>query len=325
WQDDAPAPDLLPVGGPRAAGTHARFHPAAALPEDIEGAMREGHRARDDNTAVLAECAPAVERRLIDLPGGQVEVFTGGAGPVLLLMTPFNVGAGVFARQYGQLADRYRMITVHHPGVGATTVSGDLTLDGIAALYRAVLDRLGVTGPVHVLGSSFGGLVAQSFALRHPADTASLTLVGSSYKVGNRNGEVNRLSIVAAEDFDRMETHRGIAPGDRAALQELLLRCESMSPQTGLSYLDVFDAQPTLFARLPEITVPTLVLWGRHDTVIPVKAVHLLHGAIPDSRFAELADAGHFPCLTHPEDVHRLLLPFLDDHEPGHPSGEDRA
>ncbi|MEU3763404.1 aminotransferase class I/II-fold pyridoxal phosphate-dependent enzyme [Streptomyces albogriseolus] len=48
WQDDAPAPDLLPVGGPRAAGTHARFHPAAALPEDIEGAMREGHRARDD-------------------------------------------------------------------------------------------------------------------------------------------------------------------------------------------------------------------------------------------------------------------------------------
>ncbi|SCE60088.1 alpha/beta hydrolase fold, partial [Streptomyces sp. Termitarium-T10T-6] len=168
-------------------------------------------------------------------------------------------------------------------------------------------------------------LVAQSFALRHPADTASLTLVGSSYKVGNRNGEVNRLSIVAAEDFDRMETHRGIAPGDRAALQELLLRCESMSPQTGLSYLDVFDAQPTLFARLPEITVPTLVLWGRHDTVIPVKAAHLLHGAIPDSRFAELADAGHFPCLTHPEDVHRLLLPFLDDHEPGHPSGEDRA
>ncbi|PJN27395.1 beta-ketoacyl synthase [Streptomyces sp. CB02613] len=325
WQDDAPAPDLLPVGGPRAAGTHARFHPAAALPEDIEGAMREGHRARDDNTAVLAERAPAVERRLIDLPGGQVEVFTGGAGPVLLLMTPFNVGAGVFARQYGQLADRYRMITVHHPGVGATTVSGDLTLDGIAALYRAVLDRLGVTGPVHVLGSSFGGLVAQSFALRHPADTASLTLVGSSYKVGNRNGEVNRLSIVAAEDFDRMETHRGIAPGDRAALQELLLRCESMSPQTGLSYLDVFDAQPTLFARLPEITVPTLVLWGRHDTVIPVKAAHLLHGAIPDSRFAELADAGHFPCLTHPEDVHRLLLPFLDDHEPGHPSGEDRA
>ncbi len=258
-----------------------------------------------------------MERRLIDLPGGQVEVFSAGSGPVLLMMTPFNVGAGVFARQYAQLAGRYRMITVHHPGVGATTVRGDLTLDGIGTLCRTVLDRLGVTGRVHVLGSSFGGLVAQSFALRHPESTASLTLVGSSYKVGNRNGEVNRLSVVAAEDFDRMEEHRTIAPGSRAGLERLLLRCESMDPQTGLSYLDVFAAQPTLFARLPEITVPTLVLWGRHDTVIPLKAAHLLHGAIPDSRFAELTGAGHFPCLTHPEDVHRLLLPFLADNEAG--------
>ncbi|MGW0551020.1 SDR family NAD(P)-dependent oxidoreductase [Streptomyces altiplanensis] len=317
WRDDAPVPDLLPVGGPRQAGVPARFHPAETLPEDIGGAMREGHRAPDDNAAVLAECAPAVERRLIDLPGGQVEVFSAGSGPVLLMMTPFNVGAGVFARQYAQLAGRYRMITVHHPGVGATTVRGDLTLDGIGALCRTVLDRLGVTGRVHVLGSSFGGLVAQSFALRHPESTASLTLVGSSYKVGNRNGEVNRLSVVAAEDFDRMEEHRTIAPGSRAGLERLLLRCESMDPQTGLSYLDVFAAQPTLFARLPEITVPTLVLWGRHDTVIPLKAAHLLHGAIPDSRFAELTGAGHFPCLTHPEDVHRLLLPFLADNEAG--------
>ncbi|MFD7275463.1 SDR family NAD(P)-dependent oxidoreductase [Streptomyces sp. NPDC059862] len=317
WRDDAPVPDLLPVGGPRSADAPPRFHPAAALPQDIEGAMREGHRARDDNAAVLAEHAPGTERRLLTLPEGEVEVFTAGTGPVLLLMTPFNIGAGVFAHQFAQLAGRYRMITVHHPGVGATTVRADLTLDGIASLYRTVLDRLGVTGEAHVLGASFGGLVAQSYALAHPESTASLTLVGSSYKVGNRNSEVNRLSIVAAEDFDRMAAHDGLPPGGRAGVEELLLRCESMDPQTGLSYLDVFAAQPTLFARLPEIAVPTLVLRGRHDTVIPVKAVHLLHGAIPDSRYHELADAGHFPCLTHPEDVHRLLLPFLAEHEPG--------
>ncbi|WP_345942588.1 alpha/beta fold hydrolase [Streptomyces sp. SID486] len=321
WRSGTPVPDLLPVDGTGGGPGPRCFHPAGALPEDIGQAMREGHRARDDNAAVLAEHAPHVARSLVELPDGTAEVFTAGSGPALLMMTPFNIGAGVFARQFAGLADRHRLITVHHPGVGATTVARDLTLDGIADLYRAVLDALGVTGPVHVLGSSFGGLVAQSFALRHPGRTASLTLVGSSYKVGNRNGEVNRLSVVAAEDFGRIEAHGGRLRDGRAALEELLLRCESMDPKLGLSYLDVFSAQPTLFARLPEISVPTLILWGRHDTVIPVKATHLLHGAIPTSRLVQLDDAGHFPCLTHADEVHRELLPFLAAHEP---SGGER-
>ena len=152
------------------------FHPAAGLPDDIEEAMREGHRPQDENALVLAEATSAsptpVERRILKVRGGEAEVFTAGEGPVLLLMHPFNIGAGVFARQFAQLTDRFRLLTVHHPGVGGTTARDDITLDGLATLYREVLDQLGITEPVHVAGASFGGLVAQSFALRHPADTA---------------------------------------------------------------------------------------------------------------------------------------------------------
>jgi pimeloyl-ACP methyl ester carboxylesterase len=169
---------------------------------------------------------------------------------------------------------------------------------------------------VHVVGASFGGLIAQSFALRYPERTATLTLIGSSFKVGNRHGEVNRLSIVAAEDFDRITGHdpAGRLAAERPELERLLLRCESMDPRLGLSYLDVFAAQPTLLARLPDISVPTLVVHGRHDTVIPLKTAHLLHGSIPDVTYTELPGAGHFPCLTHAEEVHAVLLPFLAAH-----------
>jgi len=87
-----------------------------------------------------------------------------------------------------------------------------------------------------------------------------------------------------------------------------------MDPQLGLRYLDVFAARPDLLAKLPGLTTPTLIVQGRHDTVIPLKTAHLLHGTIPDATYEELAEAGHFPCLSHPDEVHALLVPFLAAH-----------
>lgn len=231
-------------------------------------------------------------------------------------MHPFNIGAGVFSRQFHELAEEFQVVAVHNPGVGGTTAAGDLSLAGLAELNHLALRELGITGPVHVGGASFGGLVAQTFALEHPDRTLSLSLLGSSYKVGNRMGEVNRLGTVAAEDLDAISAED--PGGDLAAQRErwlrLLLDCESMDPRIGLSYLDVFAAAPTLLAALPGITAPTLVLHGRLDTVVPLKAAHLLYGAIPDARLVELPGAGHFPFVTHAEQVHRELVPFLQRH-----------
>ena len=84
-----------------------------------------------------------------------------------------------------------------------------------------------------------------------------------------------------------------------------------MDARTGLRYLDVFAARPDLRARLPEIAVPTLVVHGRHDTVIPLKTAHLLHGLIPDAEYVEVPDAGHFPGLTDPDTVNSAITGLL--------------
>ncbi len=282
-------------------------HPAVSAPE--------GHRARNDNAAVLAEHAPGTARTLLRLPEGSVEVFTAGDGPPLILMHPINVGAGVFARQFAGLAGKYRLICMHNPGVGATTWDADVTLTGLARLYRTVLAELSVPPPFHVTGSSFGGLVAQEFALLHPAECASLVLVGCSYRAGARPG-IRSLPAVVRGEFDRMHSDGAdqATGGDSAGLEELLLRCESMDTRIGLKYLDAFAGRPSLFAQLPDIAAPALILRGRRDTMVPAKHAHLLYGAIPDAQFGELPDAGHFPCLTHPAETHRLLLPFLAAH-----------
>ncbi|MCM2416763.1 alpha/beta fold hydrolase [Streptomyces sp. RKAG293] len=311
-----PGTDLLEIGGPSDAlgAARAHYHPAEALPPDVREALAEGRPSGSGtgNFDVLRERAPSAVRHLLRLPDGEVEVFDCGSGPTVLMMPPFNMGGGVFAGQFAGLADRYRMLVVHHPGVGATTSASDISLEGIAGLYRRVLDQLGPAGPVHVVGTSFGGLLAQSFVLAHPGRAASLTLLCSSYKYANRAGEVNRLETIIEEDLDRHAA--ADVPGfgqRRAEYADVLSRCESMAPHIGLRYLDVFAEQPDLLGRLGDIAVPALIVAGGLDAVVPLKTSHLMHGAIPDARYRELPHAGHFPTVTDSDGVNAVLAEFL--------------
>ncbi len=289
------------------------YHPADSMPEAIRDAFEERLQPRNDNVAVLQETDPAIERRMIALPKGEVEVFIAGAGPTVLLIHPFNIGAGFFAPQFRELSRYFRMVAVHAPGVGSTRVSAsDFSFPGLARLSMKVLRELDLSMPVHVLGASFGGVTAQAFALEYPNETASVTLLGSSYKVGNRR-DVNRLAVVARADIDGVlkNTVSERLRQQRDQIVELLLRCESMDPRTGLSYLEEFSKQPDFLTKLPLIAAPTLIVHGRFDSAITVKTAHLLHGAIPNARYEEIADAGHFPSLTSSDQINRILLEFL--------------
>ncbi|MGW0013577.1 alpha/beta fold hydrolase [Streptomyces tendae] len=319
-----PAPvELIPVD-PAAPSAQAAYHRAAGVPEDIKAALREGVRAKDDNLGVLKDFGAPVEHRIVGVPqGGEVEAFIAGDGPTLLFIHPFNIGAGVFRHQFADLSDRYRVVVLHAPGVGRTNASADLTLRGLAEVHRAALRELGATGPVHLAGASFGGLTAQTYALEHPDEVASLTLICSSYKCANRVGEVNRLDVVLKEDFDRIAADGADAPDERRRrhLEGVLLRSESMDPQTGLRYLDVFATEPDMLSRLPLIAVPTLVVQGRYDSVIPQKTAHLLRDGIAGCRYAEIDGAGHFPALTRPDEFNSVLTAFLSEHDTGHDTG----
>ncbi len=321
-----PAPVELIAVDPAAPPAQAAYHTAAGVPEDIRDALRDGVRAKDDNLGVLTDFGAPVEHRIVSVPqGGEVEAFTAGNGPTLLFIHPFNIGAGVFRHQFADLSDRYRVVVLHAPGVGRTNASADLTLRGLAEVHRAALRELGATGPVHLAGASFGGLTAQIYALEHPDEVASLTLICSSYKCANRVGEVNRLDVVLKEDFDRVAADGAGAPDEqrRRRLEGVLLRSESMDPQTGLRYLDVFATEPDTLSRLPLIAVPTLIVQGRYDSVIPQKTAHLLHGAIADSRYAEIDGAGHFPALTRPEVFNSVLTGFLSELDTEHDTEHD--
>jgi tryptophanase/pimeloyl-ACP methyl ester carboxylesterase len=268
------------------------------------------------NLDMVREFTPHAVARMVPVPGGAVEIIEAGSGPTLLLMPPFNLGAGVFAHQFAAFSADHRVVAVHRPGVGRTRWDGDLGLEQVAAVHREVLDRLEVEGRVHVVGMSFGGLQAQAFALHHPERTATLTLIASSYRFANREGGVDRLERVVTQDLDGAIAGSGSVrlTAERDALIAALVRCESMDPRTGMRYLDVFAEHADLQDRLADIATPTLVVHGRYDSVVPLRTVHVLHGLIADSRLAEIDDAGHFACFTSPEQVNAVLGDFLENH-----------
>ncbi|NUR57580.1 MAG: alpha/beta fold hydrolase, partial [Catenulispora sp.] len=312
----APPPivELRRVDGAHAPGRD-RYYPVVQIPDEVRERLDEGYRPPDENDRLLRAAVPAVTRTLIPARGGAIEAFAAGTGPTVLLMHPFNMGAGVFAQQVAAWSDRYRVIVVHHPGVGATTAAEDLSVAGICDQFAQALDALGAAGPVHLVGASFGSLLAQSYALSRPQSVASLTLLCGSYKYANRSGGLARLEQVVQEDFEYVLTHTDTERlrRDRESLTGVMLASESMDPLIGLRYLDLFDEAPDLLDRLSEIAVPTLIVRGALDSIIPEKTAHVLHGLIPDARLAVLPDGGHFPSVTCADEVSALIGAFLDE------------
>nr|ASV46897.1 beta-ketoacyl synthase [uncultured bacterium] len=285
------------------------------VPEDVAEDIEKGNAVKTagENWAVVSQWQPQAVRRLIPHEGGQIEVFEAGQGAPVVFLHPFNIGLGFFAPQLRDLATTNRVIGVHAPGVGATTAAGDLSFAGLARTVLAAVRGLGVTERFVVAGASFGGLTALSVAHLYPEDVSGLVLLGSSHRVGNRRGDVNRLVVVAREDFDAV-TNAGARLGtSREELEALLLRCESIDPRIGLRYLDQFASRPDLLEQAAKLKVPALIVHGVHDTVIKLEVAKLVHRTISGSRYVEIPTAGHFPSLTSPDEVNALISTFAKD------------
>jgi pimeloyl-ACP methyl ester carboxylesterase len=265
------------------------------------------------NARLLADASLGVERKLVELSSGDVaEIFMAGTGPTLVLMHPFNIGAGVFREQFKHLQADFRVVVVHHPGVGDTRTKFKLNVLRMAQFLKDVLDELGIDGPVHIGGLSVGGLVAEAFALLYPEATKSLSLICSSYKVGNRKN-ISSLTDVLKEEFEVLESG-GVL--DRLSLDwdecsRILLEAESMDPETGLRYLDEFALDPGLLPRLRELEMPVQVIQGAHDTVISPEVTKELCEKMPDADYQPIVDGGHFPNLTNAREFNALLASFI--------------
>jgi pimeloyl-ACP methyl ester carboxylesterase len=245
-----------------------------------------------------------------------VTVFTQGTGAPLL----FLHGAGGlpgWPAWLDQLAEQYRVIAPRHPGFGASSGLEHLdTVQDLTIFYLDFLDTLGVE-QAQVVGASFGGLIAAELAALAPHRVRKLVLVAALGLWSEAEPVLDLFAMTEAEtqqvvwhDVERARQHGWLAESrtDDEKRLALVERARSLAA-TGKFIWPIPDKG--LRKRIHRVTMPTLIVWGAADRLVPPVYAELFHQAIPGSRVVLIPEAGHMVTVEQPQAVLAAVRDFL--------------
>jgi pimeloyl-ACP methyl ester carboxylesterase len=277
----------------------------------------------------------------VDVDGHPVRVRQSGPSdgvPVVLL---HGIGRSLEDWNPAQdlLAGTHRVINLDLPGFGLTRrMKGHWGLEGFARAVVALLDTLEERRPVHVMGNSLGGAVAMTLAANHPDRVAGLLLVNSAGFGREANvsllpmayGALSSLPLVGRR-FRSLARNTGIQAMRDVFFDPSLLTDEMIrhagelnrqpdfrvtfvatAAQLGLPVVGTYPWwRRSLLTRLEQADVPTMVLWGDADSVLPASHFHAAVDALPNADSHLFPDTGHMPQLERPEEFAELAAAFV--------------
>jgi pimeloyl-ACP methyl ester carboxylesterase len=244
-----------------------------------------------------------------------------GSGEAVLFLHGLGGSRTAWDLQLDALCDRYRCIAWDAPGYGAAPpIEGAWSFARLTAAAERLLDDAGEQR-AHVVGMSFGGMVAQHLAARKPDRVRSLSLLASSPAFG-LDGETTVESWKAARlaplDAGAQPRHfaetvlRAVA-GPRIAAGALESQRAAMARVPADALRQAIDCLVTHDARamLPTVTARTLVLVGELDEETPPDYARTLAELVPDGRLIVVPGVGHLLHVEAPESVNTALREHL--------------
>ena len=277
--------------------------------------------------------------RELSLHGHRVMYRTAGSGPVLLLIHGIAGSSATWDDVLPWLAERFCVVAPDLLGHGESAKPrGDYSLGAYASGIRDLLGALGHER-ASVVGHSLGGGVAMQFAYQFPERCDRLVLVSSGglgrevhpvlraaalpgaewvlpllCAAGMRNAVdgvarfLRRIGLRAAPDLDEMwRGFSSLADADRR--QAFIHTLRTIVDPSGQRV----SAADRLYLAAE---VPTMVVWGELDRMIPVAHAHAAHEAIPGSRLEIFPYTGHFPHRDDPRRFVEVLFDFMQSTQP---------
>jgi pimeloyl-ACP methyl ester carboxylesterase len=267
---------------------------------------------------------PLGELRARTADGTELAATVSGDGPPLLMIPGLGASRRVYASLLPLLTPRLRVVVFDPRGVGESGYTpGPYSMAQLAADAASVLDAAGLEVAA-VWGASMGGMVAQHLALLHPERVSRLLLActtcGGSHAVpptaaaaaallgkGARSpGEAYRLActVLYAEDWQAAHPDfidREVAERERHPVRGGVFSAQ----QSAVRGHDTYDARP-------RITVPTLVVHGDADAVVPAENGRILTERIPGARLHLLPGRGHLFFHESPEESATAVVGFVE-------------
>jgi pimeloyl-ACP methyl ester carboxylesterase len=221
---------------------------------------------------------------------------------------------------------QYHVIAPDLPGFGESVRRPDwhYGMEEQSERLNGFLDELGID-KLHLAGNSMGGFIALHYALVFPERLQSLTLIDNAGVSSRNKSEVelaiderkNLLLATSLEEFDRL---LDFIMYKRIPSPRFMVKAMFEVQARNFDFLDsIFwgladeAVHGTVTDRLSEISVPTLVIWGRHDKVVDVSCTEAMAAAIPDNRVVIFEDAGHVPMIECPRDAANHHLELIAD------------
>jgi len=271
----------------------------------------------------LLGAQPAERMRSLTVGGRgmRVAVRAGTAGrPPLLLCNGLGASLELLQPFVDALDPRRAVIRFDMPGIGGSPVPViPYHLAASASLLSGLLDRLGYE-QADVLGISWGGGLAQQFALGRPDRVRRLVLVatgpGALMVPGGPRVLMRMLTPRRHRDPGYAarvagELYGGSARTDPALASDLLHATTRLGPARGYFYQLMAGIGWTSLPRLPKLRQPTLILAGDDDPIIPLVNARIMHRLIPRSEL-HVYHGGHLELVTGAERIAGVVEAFLD-------------
>jgi pimeloyl-ACP methyl ester carboxylesterase len=243
-----------------------------------------------------------------------------GDGPPLVLLHGFTHDSRVWRPQLENLSDQFSVVAWDAPGAGQSPDPPESFEIGDWADCLAGLLDANDLGRVHIVGLSWGGLLAQEFYRRHAARVRSLVLADTYAGWKGSLPEpipeerlaacLHDASLPPDEFVPRYLPGMLSASPTQGVLAELAGIMSDFHP-IGFRLMAAALAHADTRDLLPNIRVPTLLVWGEADARSPMPVAHQLRDAIPAARLAVIPGAGHVSNLEQPARFNGEVRDFL--------------
>ncbi len=285
---------------------------------------------RNPETATLDEAARAgVSGKFVTLSPGVTHYDIAGpdSGRTVVLVHGFSVPYYIWdSTSAGLSAAGYRVIRFDTYGRGYSdrpdvTYDGALTDTQIAEL----LDSLGVTGPVDLVGLSWGGWITAHFTASHPARVRTLTLIDPAAGpvelpthftlpiIGPWFWQVIAVAGMAEgqmSDFLHPERYPSWVAQYRPQMQYKGFGRALLSTLRSVDHTNLSD----IYRPVGRLATPVLLVWGRQDQTVSFENSATLRQAMPQLKFAPIDSAGHVANIEQAQRVNARMIEFFEEH-----------